>query len=87
MMTGERDSYVVAAEELEELQHRLIMQATPKYNCKICGHLSCVCSVLANHQEDCRFRRSVTCPVVIACEHGYDVCPMCDPCTCTTTGA
>jgi hypothetical protein len=22
------------------------------------------------------------CPVGIECQHGYDVCPTCDPCTC-----
>ncbi len=22
------------------------------------------------------------CPVGIACEHGWDFCPKCDPCTC-----
>lgn len=34
------------------------------------------------HNERCKFRRSATCAVAIECEHGYVVCPICDPCTC-----
>lgn len=47
-----------------------------------CGMISCVCELVKPHNEDCRFRNSVLCPVAIECEHGYDVCPKCDPCTC-----
>ena len=50
--------------------------------CTQCGHLSCVCDVLDSHAQDCPYRRAVTCAVAIECEHGYDVCPKCDPCTC-----
>jgi hypothetical protein len=50
--------------------------------CDVCGHIACVCNVKERHAEDCKFRVSVTCPVGIECEHGYDVCPTCDPCTC-----
>ncbi len=50
--------------------------------CAECGHVSCVCGILADHVEDCMFCRSATCAVGIACEHGRDVCPICDPCTC-----
>jgi hypothetical protein len=50
--------------------------------CSVCGYLSCVCNVLKRHEIGCKFRFSVTCPVAIECEHGYDVCPICDPCTC-----
>lgn len=35
-----------------------------------------------HHHPDCPFRKSVECPVGIECEHGWDVCPQCDPCTC-----
>ena len=35
-----------------------------------------------SHEKDCKFRRAIECPVAIECEHGYDVCPKCDPCTC-----
>lgn len=34
------------------------------------------------HKSDCLFFRAVTCTTPIACEHEYDVCPDCDPCTC-----
>jgi hypothetical protein len=51
-------------------------------SCLTCGHLSCVCRIKAIHVEDCRFRRAITCAVPIECDHGRDVCPVCDPCTC-----
>ena len=51
-------------------------------SCDKCGHISCVCAYKQEHAEDCQFRRAATCPVGIECEHGYDVCPICDPCTC-----
>lgn len=35
------------------------------------------------HYEDCPFNRAMG--QSIECEHGYDVCPKCDPCTCDTT--
>lgn len=50
--------------------------------CEVCGHIACVCAVKREHVEDCKYRRAVACPVAIECEHGYDVCPRCDPCTC-----
>lgn len=50
--------------------------------CSTCGHFACVCSVKRLHDEDCDLRVSVTCPVGIECVHGYDVCPICDRCTC-----
>ena len=34
------------------------------------------------HRPDCPLLRAVKCAVPIECEHGYDVCPQCDPCTC-----
>jgi len=37
------------------------------------------------HKRTCRFRIAETCAVGVECEHGYDVCPMCDPCTCGAT--
>ena len=46
------------------------------------GHLACVCAVNRNHKTYCPFRRAVTVPIGIECEHGRDVCPVCDPCTC-----
>lgn len=51
--------------------------------CAKCGHLACVCGIRKAHPDPkCRFRVSSTCAVPIECDHGYDVCPMCDPCTC-----
>jgi hypothetical protein len=48
-----------------------------------CGLISCVCDVVAKHARNCRFRRAALCPVAFECdEHGFDVCPTCDPCTC-----
>ena len=34
------------------------------------------------HESNCKFRIAETCAVGIECDHGYDVCPICDPCTC-----
>lgn len=39
-------------------------------------------SALWNHRRDCRLRVATDCAAAIECEHGYDVCPICDPCTC-----
>lgn len=47
-----------------------------------CQLIQCVCLVKRQHQEDCRFRVSLTCAVPIECEHGVDVCPHCDKCDC-----
>jgi hypothetical protein len=51
-------------------------------DCKTCGRLSCVCATVAMHAEDCPHRRATTCSTAIECDHGYDACPICDPCTC-----
>lgn len=50
--------------------------------CDVCDRLACVCPTKKAHHKDCKFRIAVTCAVGIECEHGYDVCPQCDPCTC-----
>jgi hypothetical protein len=34
------------------------------------------------HKPDCQFRIAETCAIPVECEHGHDVCPICDPCTC-----
>lgn len=49
--------------------------------CDKCGYLACVCAIERRHAKDCKFRRAAT-GIAIACEHGRDVCPSCDPCTC-----
>jgi hypothetical protein len=38
----------------------------------------------APHWPGCKWVRAVTCAVPIPCEHGFDACPQCDPCDCTT---
>jgi hypothetical protein len=53
-----------------------------KLGCAVCGHIACVCVIQDRHKANCRFRISATCPVGIECDHGYDVCPICDPCDC-----
>lgn len=47
-----------------------------------CKQITCVCATVRAHREGCRFRFAVACAVPITCDHGYDVCPICDPCTC-----
>ena len=47
-----------------------------------CGQICCVCEILRDHKEGCQFRRAATCAVPIECEHGRDVCSICDECTC-----
>lgn len=36
------------------------------------------------HHEKCLFIKAATCAVPIECNHGFDVCPVCDPCFCDT---
>lgn len=58
------------------------MTTKKRIGCVKCGHLACVCAILATHGKGCDYRRAATCAVPIECEHGFDVCPTCDPCTC-----
>lgn len=52
--------------------------------CEHCGHIleSCVCELVKEHKPDCRYRRAALLSVEIECEHGYQACPSCDPCSC-----
>ena len=50
--------------------------------CPICEREVCSCDVDTLHKPDCRFRKSAQCAVGIECEHGYDLCPICDKCNC-----
>lgn len=50
--------------------------------CDACGMLACTCNIQRRHSDDCKFRLAATCSIPIECDHGYDVCPQCDPCTC-----
>lgn len=54
----------------------------PGTACPTCKFFACICGVKERHAEDCLFRISMVCPVEVECEHGYGVCPECDPCTC-----
>jgi hypothetical protein len=35
-----------------------------------------------DHERDCEYRRAAIAGVTYECEHGHQVCPVCDPCTC-----
>lgn len=49
----------------------------------LCQQIACACTLVAAHHKLCKFRLAVLCPVPIECEpHGFDVCPVCDPCEC-----
>lgn len=56
--------------------------------CLQCGHIMTTdrpceaCGIRRMHRRRCKFRRAAAGAVGIECEHGYDVCPICDPCTC-----
>lgn len=50
--------------------------------CPDCEYFACICNIRARHAQGCKFRTSATCAIPIACDHGFDVCPDCDPCTC-----
>lgn len=47
-----------------------------------CQLIECVCNQVRDHKEDCHFRKAMICAVPISCQHGVDVCPQCDPCSC-----
>lgn len=46
------------------------------------GQFQVIVRQIEEHDPDCRLRAAVTCPVGVECRHGYDVCPVCDQCTC-----
>lgn len=48
---------------------------------KLIGRPCEVCAIKKAHAPGCTYRRAAE-GVAIACEHGRDVCPTCDPCTC-----
>ena len=49
---------------------------------ELTGHVRHLRSALWNHRRDCRLRIAIDGAAGIECEHGHDVCPKCDPCTC-----
>jgi hypothetical protein len=51
--------------------------------CPSCGNLChCTCTLAERHRERCRFLLAARLSVELACEHGFQACPICDPCTC-----
>lgn len=57
------------------------MNETTEQQCT-CGYITCICWVFEKHEEGCRFRRAAALKVELACDHGFQACPECDPCTC-----
>jgi len=49
--------------------------------CKLIGE-GCICKAKLEHDPDCRFLRAASLSVEIACDHGFQACPECDPCKC-----
>lgn len=37
----------------------------------------------SRHEPGCKLAAAMRGTMLVECEHGYDVCPKCDPCTCT----
>ena len=56
-------------------------------SCKGCGYVTCVCNVRVAHRKGCRFRRAAELTFELACEHGFQACPKCDPCDCGASAA
>lgn len=52
--------------------------------CAECGYFkfACICKLKLVHREDCRFLRAARLTVELACDHGFQACPICDPCSC-----
>ena len=53
------------------------------YRLEVVGRPAYRPSVLL-HAESCRYRIAALGAAAIECEHGFEVCPDCDPCTCVT---
>lgn len=50
--------------------------------CKTCQFFECICELKRLHKEHCPLLKAAACPIAISCDHGLDVCPQCDACTC-----
>lgn len=51
--------------------------------CETCKNLvCCVCNIDKTHKDNCLFRRAAVLSVELECEHGFQACPICDPCNC-----
>lgn len=51
--------------------------------CPRCKNLAtCTCMIEREHKKGCRYRRAACLSIELACDHGLQACPKCDPCTC-----
>lgn len=50
--------------------------------CSRCGLINCICGIHRDHRPGCLFLRAASLSIEIACEHGLQACPKCDPCDC-----
>lgn len=51
--------------------------------CPKCGNLAtCTCKIQVEHKDGCRYRRAAMLSIELPCEHGFQACPICDPCDC-----
>lgn len=48
------------------------------------GRQKCENDSPTGHQQGCGLLLAATGAIAIECEHGYDTCPICDPCTCAS---
>lgn len=56
-------------------------------SCRRCGNLvACTCDLAKSHKAGCDYLRAATLGLELACEHGFQACPKCDPCTCGVDG-
>ncbi len=87
----EYQKMIQAADRVEQMVELMIIglavtmasEAVAAKICEKCGNLgSCTCAVEKNHLKNCRFRKAATLSVELACEHGFQACPKCDPCHC-----
>jgi hypothetical protein len=64
----------------EEMGYDVVLG--PVKACETCGFFDCVCQIRKDHKVGCRVRQAAECPISVECEHGVEVCPICDACDC-----
>lgn len=58
----------------------------PGTACPKCGNLvACTCTIAKKHKKGCRYRIAAELSFELACPHGLQACPKCDPCDCGST--
>ncbi len=51
--------------------------------CPKCRHLvRCICGIKDAHRVLCEYRVAALLSMEIPCTHGFQACPVCDPCKC-----